>query len=144
MLRGQAQAPDLVVRQSVVLLVLPGLDAVLGETQETVGIQQFGNRVVRQDLAFAEQAQHLLDRPDLQLAVASAAHQLKGLADELDLADTALAELDVRVHALLVQLTLDHALHVADRLDHAEIDVAAIHEGTQHRRQAGDLIAHRR
>ena len=62
---------------------------------------------------------------------------MKGLADEFDLADTAGAELDVGVHALVVQLFGDHLLHIPQGFDGAEVQVTPVDEGPQHRLQGG-------
>ena len=40
-----------------------------------------------------------------------------------------------------MQFTLDHALHVADRLDHAKVDVTPVHKGPQHASQGVDFVA---
>ena len=48
---------------------------------------------------------------------------------------TAAPQLDVGIHAPPVHFGLDHTLHVANGVDHAEIDVAAEDEGTQNVQQ---------
>ena len=64
--------------------------------------------------------------------VAAAAHQLKRLHDELDLADAARAELDVVLQLAPFDLARNHPFHLAQRLEHAEVEIAAIDERTQH------------
>src|ERR1019366_7883375 len=58
----------------------------------------------------------------------AAAYQLERLHDEFDFANTAIAELDVVVQIPAQHLTLDEALHVAQRLEYPEIQIASIHE----------------
>lgn len=61
--------------------------------------------------------------------------QLEGLGDELHLADTAFAQLDVFRHPLAPDLLLDQLLHGAQRLDGGEVQVAPIDERPQHAEQ---------
>ena len=63
-----------------------------------------------------------------QLRPAAAAHDLKRLHDELDLADAAGAELDVLGHVLARDFLRDEALHLPQRVEHAVVEVAAIDE----------------
>ena len=70
--------------------------------------------------------------PRLQRRLAAAADQLEGLHDELDLADAAGAELDVVAQLAPLDLARDQLLHLAQRLEHAEVEVAAEDEGPQH------------
>ncbi|CRO72384.1 hypothetical protein PAERUG_P45_London_17_VIM_2_12_12_01725 [Pseudomonas aeruginosa] len=61
--------------------------------------------------------------------------QLEGLGDELHLADTAFAQLDVFRHPLAPDLLLDQLLHGAQRLDGGKVQVAPIDERPQHAEQ---------
>ena len=63
--------------------------------------------------------------------VLSAPHQLKHLDDELDFADAARTELDVVRQVALGHFVGDQRLHLAQRAEHPEIDVAAVDEGRQ-------------
>ncbi len=70
-------------------------------------------------------------------------NQLKGLRDELHLANAAGTQLDVFRHALALHFLLNELLHGAQRFDGREVQIAAIDERTQHRQQfgTGRLIA---
>ena len=82
----------------------------------------------RHELRARQQRQHLEQRGVLQPPVAAAAHQLHGLHDEFDLANSARAELQVLIEFAPRHLARDQRLHVAQRLEHAEVEIAAIHE----------------
>ena len=97
-------------RGNVGLLVLPRLKAVLHQAQEAVRLGEFGDGLRGEQVQGPETIEHRQNGADLQGPVASAAHQLQGLADELDLADAPRAELDVGVHPLAVELLGDQSL----------------------------------
>ncbi len=63
--------------------------------------------------------------PLLQHRFTSAANQLEDLDDKLHFADAARAELDIVLQSPTAHLTGDHSLHVTQRLNHAEINIAA-------------------
>ena len=128
---GETLAAGGVGRDQMGLFIAPRLDAVLHAAQKPIGLAQLVDRVGRQHIELAEPRQHLQNRTHAQPAVASAVDQLERLADEFDLADAAPAELDIRVGALLLQFVLDQPLHRAQRIDDAEIDIAAIDERPQ-------------
>src|SRR5690606_40609527 len=69
-------------------------------------------------------------------------NQLEGLTDELDLADTAGAQLDVVLQAFALHFPLDQLFQVAQRLDGGKVQVATVDEGPQplHQLRAGGLI----
>ena len=117
------------------LFILPGLQAVFRHAQETIGPGQLIHCLPVHQSLVPQQGKHRHDGPDLQVRVPPAMNQLKGLADELDFPDAPLAQLDVGIHAPPVHLRLDAALHVADGVDGAEIDIAPIDEGTQDAQQ---------
>ena len=60
--------------------------------------------------------------------LAAAAHDLKSLRDELDLADAARSELDVLGELLARDLLRDQAFHLPQRVEHAVVEIAAINE----------------
>ncbi len=120
------------------LAVLPGLDAILGQAQEPVGGGQLGHGIGREQPLGTEQRKHRLDRAYLQVRIAAAANELKRLADELDLANTARAELDVVGHALALEFAVDQGLEVAQGFDSAEVQIAPVNKGPQHGHQLGD------
>src|SRR3569833_1227015 len=132
-----------VLRQAMRLLIGIFLQTVFGAAQKFIGRHQVGAGVCRQIAAFHETMQHSDDGPRLQLGLTTATDQLKGLADELDLADAAGAELDVVFHALAFDLFLDQGLHLAQRAIGAEIEIAAEDEGAQQVQQffAGGAVA---
>ncbi len=138
---SEAQAPFLVFREQMGLFVLPGLEPVLHQAQVLVGIVELPRRVVRQQLLLAEQAKDGPDGADLQVWIAPAADELERLTDKLDLADAAGTELDVVRHALALKLLVDHLLHVAQRLDGAEVQVAPVDERAQHGRELGARVS---
>ena len=118
-------------RQTVALLVLPRLDAVLGQARETIGVERSRTAYPGRMSRAASTLQHLLDRAHLQFRLASAAHQLERLADELDLADTALPQLDVRVMPL--QCSSRSIMRFMSRIDSiTPKSITPIHKGPQH------------
>ena len=72
----------------------------------------------------------------LQRRLPTGPDQLMHLRDELDLADAAGAELHVVAHRAAAAFRVDAALHLAQRLDRAEVEVAAEHERLQVARSA--------
>ena len=65
----------------------------------------------------------------LQPSILSAADQLQGLDDELDLADATRPKLDVTDEIATCHLLFDELLHLAQTLEDAKIEVAAVDEG---------------
>jgi hypothetical protein len=130
--------------QAVGLGILQVLQAMLEVAQESVGVQQAGHGLRRQQLALGQQAQGGAGRAFAQCRVAPAADQLEHLGQEFDLADAAAPQLDV-VAALGMQALLaadlgaDLGVHGADRVDHAEIEVAPEHERAHDCFQRGDV-----
>ena len=132
-------------RQGMGLGVFQVLHAVLEIAQEGIGLQQAFDRLVRQQLALGQQAQGGAGRALAQGRIASAADQLEYLGQELDLADAAAPQFYI-VAALGMQALLalhfgaDLGVHGADRVDHAEIEVTAEHEGPHDGVQRRDIF----
>ena len=68
----------------------------------------------------------------LQGRFATAADQLENLNDKFDFANAARAELDIVCQASAAHFTGNHPFHVTQRLNDAEINVAAEDERAQH------------
>ena len=128
--------------QRVGLLVLVHLQAVFQPPQEFVGGAELRRHGRRQHAVAGQARQRLQQRATLQPPLAAAAQQLERLHDEFDLADAAGAELDVVLQLAPRDLALDQRLHAAERFEHAEIQVTAIHERTHAR--AVDAVVERR
>ncbi|MNE11694.1 hypothetical protein D3C80_1044620 [compost metagenome] len=78
----------------------------------------------------------------LQRRLASAANQLEYLNDKFDFANAARTEFNVVLQTPTTHFTGDHPFHIAQRLNHAEVDITAEHERAQHGAQlAGVHIA---
>ena len=88
------------VGQVVGLTIVHRLEPVLERAQETIGRRELRDRALAQLAVAREQGQCGEQRARPQLRAAPAAHELKRLHDELDLADAAGAELDVLGHVL--------------------------------------------
>ena len=92
---GEPAALQGIVRQLVRLRVVAVLQPVLDVAQEDVGIAQRPTTTRRQELALAERRERGQRAAHAQVGLAAAAHDLQRLHDELDLANAAVAELDV-------------------------------------------------
>src|SRR3569623_16934 len=92
--KGETEAPLRILRQAMGLLVGVLLQPVFRAAEKFVGRHQVDTGIGRQLGALYHWLLHGEDRGVLQLALASAAYQLKGLADELVLAFAAGAVLD--------------------------------------------------
>ena len=79
-----------------------------------------------------DRRQRRKQRPQLERRFASAADQLEDLYDKFDFADPARTELDIVLQPATTNFTGNHPLHVTQRLDHAEVDVATEDERPQH------------
>ncbi len=118
-----------VFRQRMRLGIVEILEAVFEAAQETVGAGE-GDHVFKFELAaIDEPLEHFERRLDLQGGIAAAADQLERLRDELDLADAAGTELDVVRHVLPGDLAANLRMQVAHRVDRAEVEILAEHEG---------------
>jgi hypothetical protein len=132
------------------------LKAVLDLAEVGVGRRQLGLGV-RRDLARSgEQAERLDRGADAQGRIAAAPDELQGLDQELDLADTAFAQLDVvpgdprrrvrRVRQRAAPVRVDAPLHRVDIGDGGEIEARAPDEGAdrvQERLPQGAVARHR-
>src|SRR3569623_2297534 len=86
---GETEAPLRSLRQAMGLLGGVLLQPVFRAAEKFVGRHQVDTGMGRQIAALDQAVQYGEDRACLQLALAAAADQLEGLADELDLADDA-------------------------------------------------------
>ena len=123
---------DLVFRQLMRLFVVPLLQPILDHAQISIRCIQLRDSFAPQQSLPDEQRQHGAQLAALQTPIAAAAHQLERLHDELDLANAARAELDVVLQLAPLDLARDHRLHLAQRFEHAEVEVAPIDERPQH------------
>src|SRR6185503_5323735 len=110
-------------RQLVRLRVVHGLDVVLDGAQVPIRRRERGDGAWRQLSIAGEQRQDGQQRASTQLRPASAAHDLKRLHDELDLADTARAELDVLRQIFARDLVSDQSLHLTQRVEDTVVEV---------------------
>ncbi len=76
-----------------------------------------------------KQRHHFEQRGVLQAPVAAAAHQLHGLHDEFDFANSARSQLQVVLEVAARHFARDQRLHLAQRLEHSEIEIPAVDEG---------------
>ena len=102
-----------VTGQVVNLLVLKGLQAILGAAQKQIGICQLRAGRGRQVTQHGQCIQHIQHATLLQHRLPPATHQLKGLRDELDFAYTTRPQFDVVLHALALDLAHDLFLEAA-------------------------------
>ena len=110
------------------LPVVHRLQPVLERAQVAIAARELRDGRVRQLAIAREQRQRAQQRARLQLGTAAAAHELKRLHDELDLADPAGTELDVLGHVLARDFLRDQRLHLPQRVEHAVVEVAAVDE----------------
>ncbi len=66
----------------------------------------------------------------MQPPITATAHQLHGLHDEFNFADTAFAEFQMMLEVPARHLANDQLLHVAQRLEYAKVQIAPVDEGT--------------
>jgi len=125
---GQADPALVVVRQLLGLPVVHPLQPVLKPSQKAIGTVEFAGRAGAQEAPLAQARKHSAQAAAAQVRVGAAPHQLHRLRDELDFADPAPAQLDVVGLVLAQRLAFDLALHVAQRLEHAVVQVAAVNE----------------
>ena len=119
------------------LLVVAILQPVLDVAQER------GTRRAAHATADARQQSPRRDRvergqraADAKRRLASAAHDLQRLHDELDLADAAFAELDVARVVAARALLADLAMHVAQARVRVVVEILAVHERRHERHRA--------
>ena len=75
----------------------------------------------------------------MQRGFPSAANQLEHLHDKLNFTNTACAKLNIVFQTATTHFTGNHPFHITQGLDHAEIDIAAEHERSQHGAQFIDI-----
>ncbi|MDZ7651107.1 MAG: hypothetical protein U5L03_00290 [Burkholderiaceae bacterium] len=119
------------------LRIIDVLQRMLEPAQEHVllGQPRAGGR--RQQVQLRQHCKRAERALATQARLASAAHHLERLRDELDLADAAAAELDVvlvravaggAARALLLRLGADHLVQATQRGDRIEVEILAEHE----------------
>ncbi len=128
---GQPRLVERILRQRLGLLIADRLQQILQPPQEQVGGAQRPHLLGLQQPQLTHRLQRRQQRTPLQRRLTAAADQLKYLGDEFDFANAACAQFDVVLQAAPPHFTGDHALHVAQRLDDAEIDIATEHERPQ-------------
>ena len=138
---GQPGAIKFILRQGLRLLVVDALQQVFQATQKQIGFAQPLRIPFRQQVQLFDGGQRRQQSPLLQHRFASAANQLEDLDDKLHFADAARAELDVVLQSPTAHLTGDHSLHVTQRLNHAEINIAAEDKRPQHGAQLAGVNA---
>ena len=126
--KRDALAREGVFGQSMDLRVAQHLQAVLEAAQIRVRGLQLGDDIRRQQPRARELRQRAQQRGRLQPAVATAADELEGLHDELDLANAAGTELDVIGELAPLDLALDQRFHLPQALEHPVVQIAAIDE----------------
>src|SRR6056297_23698 len=136
---GQRRTPQRISRKLLGLSIGVTLYRVLGITQKTVGLPQLLADIGGQAAQFGAAWQHIQQLSLLQRPVPTAAYQLQALGNEFDLADTSGAELDVVIESPARHLRHKHALHPAQTVDHAKVDIAPEHEGAQHAHEPGAI-----
>ena len=127
----QALAQLRLGRQLLGLTVIHGLQPVLDRAQEPVILaERLRDRLVVAGVA-GKQRQNGEQGPRSEQGFLTASEDLHGLGDELDLPNTARAELDVVRDVLALDARAKCALHLPERLEHPKIDIAPIHERRQ-------------
>jgi hypothetical protein len=126
----------LVARQGLRLLVVVVLQPVLQAAQERVGGAKVAHAGGLQEAAFLDGVERRAGRLRAQPRVTPASHHLEELCGELDLADAARAHLDVVRLAPRLRGLGDAPVHLAQRLEHAVVEVAPVHEGLDPSREA--------
>ncbi len=116
-------------RQRLRLLVVVVLQPVLEAAQEGVGVAEGLHARWLHQPPLADGRERGARRCRAQARVAPAAHQLEELHRELDLADAAAADLDVVGLAAPDRRLEDARVQLAQLLEQAVVEVAAVHEG---------------
>ena len=120
-----------IVRQLLGLRVAQHLQPVFEQAQKTIRRDQSVAGVVGEMARIAQRAQRRLQAPFAQRGFAAAADQLQRLRQEFDLADPARAALDVLGHVLARDFGGDGRLHLAQAVERAVIEIAAVDERPQ-------------
>ena len=114
-----------IVGQDLGLPVVAVLQPVLDIAQEEVRVAQGRDAGVRQQPALGDRRQRRQRPAGAQVRLAPAAHELHRLDDELDFANAARSELDVRRVVVALALLADLAMDVAQTLVRIEVQVLA-------------------
>ena len=137
---GDPRQVTVVLGQDVGLLVVEVLDPVLDPAQQGVGSGQPLGAGPLHQAAGGELVERLQGRAGADLGELAATHDQQQLDDELDLADAAARQLDV-VGALrpaggaTLRLVAHLGMQLAQALEHAVVEVAAVDEGGDQRPQ---------
>ena len=121
------------------VFVVHHLDAMLQGAQPAIGVGQFVGRLGRDVAGFGKGGQGLQGARRSQGRVPPAQDQLLGLDVELDLADAAAAELQVRAlggEPIVDLVDMDLPLDRVDVGDGGEVEIAPPDEGLQLRQEA--------
>ncbi len=131
---------------AVHLLVLPLLDMVFRAPQEPVGALQLGGHRRRDMAGLGQTREDGQQMRFAQAAIGATAQDLVRLNDEFDLADAAGSEFDITAGGGLAGLRLDPSLQLAQRFEHAVVQVSPVDKGPQQIRiepHAGSIAGHR-
>ena len=140
---GDAQSCQRILRQAVRLFVAQHLHAVFGTPQEQVGAAQ-PLRCLRIEMTeLLRRGKRIEQSRRAQFRLATGTDQLQQLHGEFDFADAAGAKLQVLLAFAPLDFGIDARLQLAQAFDGGEVEVFAIHEGTQAGDQfgTGDTIA---
>ncbi len=140
-----AQAIGVGGRHDMGLRIVEILQTVFQVAQEGIGVEQVVDDLRRQQPFLCQRAQHRAGRALAQAGIASAPDQLEHLCQEFDFPDAATAELDIDVALRMTgflshHLGTDLRMHGPDRIDRAEIQIAAVDERPHDRFQRRDVV----
>jgi hypothetical protein len=113
------------------LLVGVCLEAVFEVTQEAICIRERADDGIVEIAPFANAIERGRERRRLQRRITPSPQELYSLDDELDLANAAGSQLHVVLQLAPLDLAQDEVAHAAQRLEHAEVEVASIDEGAE-------------
>ena len=122
------RARGFVAGQSVGLHVAQHLQAILEHPQVAICNAELFDHTQRQQTTAAQLRQDFEQPGILQTSILTTPDQLHRLHDELDLTDTASAELDVIEQVFAGDLLFDELLHFPQALEDTEIEIATIDE----------------
>ena len=115
--------------QDLCLRVADLLQPMLGHAQKSISSDEPSHFACRDQSEFTAHSEHGNNAALTQACFATASDQLEHLADKFDFADAARAALHVVFQAVLRDFGIDQRLHVAHRLQRAEIEIAPEYEG---------------
>ena len=124
--KGEPDFAGLIFRQTMHLLIVIGLQAVLRTPQKTICLRQLQADVDRQVIKHCQRIQNIQHTALLQYRLAAATDQLKGLHNELNLTNTTRAKLDIVLHALAFDLANNLFLETAQGVKRTEIQVTPV------------------